>query len=98
MHKYGRYVAILAILCTMVFIITQQDLIFETLFKLIKWAEGLVITIQGVIFLTLCYAFATLCFLPGGLLTLGIGYTLHHVYDSVFIALVLGGSMVLIGA
>jgi uncharacterized membrane protein YdjX (TVP38/TMEM64 family) len=54
--------------------------------------------LYGPIIFLFLYALATLCFLPGGLLTLGLGYTFHHAYDSTPIALTVGGIIVLLGA
>ena len=63
---------------------TQLEKILPYLITVLNWAEDVARKPGGPILFTLMYTAATLLFLPGGLICVGIGFAFQKAYDSMY--------------
>lgn len=54
---------------------TQFDKILPYIIVVLEWAEGVAKRPGGAILFTIMYTVATVLFMPGGLICVGIGFT-----------------------
>jgi uncharacterized membrane protein YdjX (TVP38/TMEM64 family) len=63
---------------------TQLDNILPYVITVLNWAEDVARKPGGPILFTLMYTAATVLFLPGGLICVGIGFAFQRAYDSMY--------------
>eukprot|EP00357_Protocruzia_adherens_P003189 CAMPEP_0114989224 /NCGR_PEP_ID=MMETSP0216-20121206/10074_1 /TAXON_ID=223996 /ORGANISM="Protocruzia adherens, Strain Boccale" /LENGTH=308 /DNA_ID=CAMNT_0002352169 /DNA_START=650 /DNA_END=1576 /DNA_ORIENTATION=+ len=78
------------------FFIIRRDLVADVGTDFIDWLAGA--GIWGPVVLILVYIVATLCFVPGLILTVGAGYAFTQAYNSIVLGIVVGSISVWIGA
>ena len=63
---------------------TQLDNILPYVITVLNWAEDVARKPGGPILFTLMYTAATVLFLPGGLICVGIGFAFQRAYESMY--------------
>lgn len=88
----------IGIFALMIGLSTQMENITPFILAVLSWGERIARMPGGPVLISFLYMVATLLFLPGGLIQIGIGFTLMRAYDSKTMALGIGGPVVLIGS
>ena len=79
--KWGLGIFMLAMIVVSA---TQLDNILPYVITVLNWAEDVARKPGGPILFTLMYTAATVLFLPGGLICVGIGFAFQRAYNSMY--------------
>ena len=79
--KWGLGIFMLAMIVVSA---TQLDNILPYVITVLNWAEDVARKPGGPILFTLMYTAATVLFLPGGLICVGIGFAFQRAYESMY--------------
>jgi len=94
-----RFVIASALLASIVYVIVDfmgDRNIEKQLNKFLEWTHEN--PFRGIVAVILCYIVATICFVPGSILTFGAGFAIGQAFDSMYLGVLLAIISVFIGA
>ena len=95
-YWWPRIAILTAIILIAVLAIIFSDQVSQVLSSFLDWVRTH--KLLGPLLLALVYILATVCFIPGSILTLGAGWAFQQAYQSTLTAVVIGTIAVFIGA